>query len=332
MNIDMKLPLKKSFTETFSLSANAVSILLNYPDAYPWLMNCFIQLTCWKDKYIDYYDFNYRECPILSCQRIKKEFIDAMEGGLIDFVKKALQKNYYVVLPVETKYIKEYDFEGIHEMMIYGYADSKTLYVADNFKQGKYRTSVCNVEELIHATSQIEDPQNWKNGFDGMIEMLSYREQGRARFELPRVIESIRDYLNSSATKEWYVLRAMWDADEVRNRCFGMQCYNAIFQHIQIAKEQGDFEDSGHRALFLEWEHKKIMKLRLLWMKKFYTISEDIISGYQELEEKSKMALYLKLKYDITRKKDLLDKIKSLYQVIREREEIILNYLLNILE
>lgn len=31
------------------------SILLNEPKACSWLMNCFIQLTCRENQYLDYY-------------------------------------------------------------------------------------------------------------------------------------------------------------------------------------------------------------------------------------------------------------------------------------
>ena len=51
--------------------ANALSILLNYKSAYPWLMNNFIQLTSYDDYYLDFCDFWYRNCPLLECQRIK---------------------------------------------------------------------------------------------------------------------------------------------------------------------------------------------------------------------------------------------------------------------
>lgn len=332
MNSKLVLPLKKSFTTTFAPHADAVGMLLNYPSGYPWLMNNFIQLTCWGNQYLDFYDFNHRDCPLLFCQKIKKEFLDCMGIGLIDFIGKALSKNYYIMLPVETKYISAYDFSDIHEMFIYGHVDMKQFYIADNFSRGKYATEICSEEELLLATNNMANFQTWKNGFNGSIELLSYQDEIRANFELYRVIESIQDYLSSSATRKWYVNYAMWNSSENANRCFGMQCYDGVFNNIHIAKIGGYFADSGHRALFLEWEHKKIMGLRLEWIKKTYYISDEIILECNKLEEKSRIALNLKLKYDITKDKKILDRIEDIYKIIRENEENLLIRLLKELE
>ena len=184
-------------------------------------------------------------------------------------------------------------------------------YIADNFSQGKYSRSVCSVEELTRATNRIKEPQTWRRGFEGTLELLSYREEERAEFELYRVIESLKDYLESRATSRWNVnWDMMWDTYENENRCFGMQCYEGIYHNIQIAREEKSFAESGHRALFLEQEHKKIMELRLQFIRERYPISEDIISEYHRLCEICGSAMCLKLKYDITKKEELLDRIE----------------------
>ena len=74
-----------------------------------------------------------------------------------------------------------------------------------------------------------------QEGCEGTIELLSYRDDDRANFELYRVIESLQDYLASRATSRWDVnLGIKWDSDEIKNRCFGMQCYDGIFQNIRM--------------------------------------------------------------------------------------------------
>lgn len=333
MSVRIELPLKESFTVAFPKDANAVSILLNEPKAFSWLMNCFIQLTCWGNQYLDYYDFYYRNCMLLTYQRVKADLAEQMEGGVISFIKKALAKGYYVILQVETKYIHQYDFESIHDMMVYGYEDIGCFYVADHFSEGKYRKAVCSEEELSGAISRISDPKTWTRGFEGTIELLSYREEDRANFELYRVIESLQDYLESRATSRWDVNRDIkWDADEVKNRCFGIRCYEGIFRNIEIAKERGGFVGSGHRALFLEQEHKKIMEMRLLWMKEKYPISDEIIAKYRTMAKWGGIAMSLKLKYDRTGNGRLLDKIEEYYKMIQEEETGVLPRLISELE
>ena len=85
---------------------------------------------------MDYYDFYYRNCILLSYQRIKAELAEQMEGGVTGFIKNALAKGYYVVLPVETQYISQYDFKAVHDMMIYGYDAVGIFDIADNFLRG----------------------------------------------------------------------------------------------------------------------------------------------------------------------------------------------------
>ena len=330
MGRNVKLPLQEPFSVTFPMDANAVSILLNEPKTYSWLMNCFIQLTCRENQFLDYYDFYYRNCPLLSFQRIKAELAEQTEGGLIGFISAALENGYYVILSVETKYISRYDFDFFHDMMIYGHEDERLFYIADNFSQGKYSRSVCGVEELIRATNRIKEPQTWRRGFEGTLELLSYREEERAEFELYRVIESLKDYLESRATSRWNVnWDMMWDTYENENRCFGMQCYEGIYHNIQIAREEKSFAESGHRALFLEQEHKKIMELRLQFIRERYPISEDIISEYHRLSEICGSAMCLKLKYDITKKEELLDRIEGYFRMVQEKEMSVLSRLVS---
>ncbi len=325
----MKLPLQESFTVAFAPYAGAVSILLNHPEVYPWLMNCFIQLTCWGNQYLDYYDFNYRSCPVLSLQRIHKGMI-IQHGEITQFIADALEKGYYVFLPVNTRYIHEYDFENYHEMMVYGHKDAQLFYIADNFKKGKYQKGICSAEELVQATREMEDPRTWRNGFDGMLELLSYKAQDRATFELYRVLESMKDYLYSEPTKRWYIGYHMWDEAEMANRCFGMQCYDAVYNGLRIAKETGHFEDSGHRALFLESEHKQIMLRRLLWMKDKYPMEDEIIQKYIAISEKARTAMMLKLKYDVRPEQHLADRIGELYQEIQKEEEMALKRMIRL--
>ena len=329
----VNLPLQEPFTITFPKDANAVAILLNEPKAYSWLMNCFIQLTCWGNQYLDYFDFHYRNCPLLLCQRIKVELVEQAEGGLTGFIVRALEKGYYVLASVETRYIRQYDFVSFHDMMIYGHENAETFFIADNFSQGKYRKSTCSAEELIRATERIREPEAWRRGFEGTIELLSYREEERAEFELYRVIESLKDYMESRATSRWNVhFDVMWDAMENNNRCFGMQCYEGIYHNIQIAKEEKCFAESGHRAIFLEQEHKKIMELRLRYIRDKHPISEEIISEYHRLSEICRSAMCLKLKYDITKNEDLLDRIEGYFRIVQENEMNVLPRLVGELE
>ncbi len=321
------LPLQTPFVTTFPKDANAVSILLNYPEAYPWLMNCFIQLTCWGNQFLDYYDFHYRNCPLLEYQRVKKGLVGETAKEQLDFIYSSLKQGYYIMLPVKTKYISEYGFDSIHDMLVYGYDENDKFYIADNFANGVYRKGSCTRIELKQAVENLSEHEYWYNGYRGTIEMLSYNPEKRAVFEPYRIKESIQDYLWSDTSKNWYVSYAMWDSNETENRCFGMQCYNALFKHLEKAKE-GEDDTSSLRAFHLEYEHKKIMSLRLKWLNKNYGLNNSYLIQYKKIEEMASIALMLYLKFKATYNLDIIKRINEIYRHIVEKEEQILEKLL----
>lgn len=321
------LPLQTPFTTTFPKDANAVSILLNYPETYPWLMNCFIQLTCWGNQFLDYYDFYYRNCPLIEYQRIKTTLIGRTVEERIDFICSSLREGYYIVLPVETKYISEYNINSVHDMFLYGYGENDKFYIADSFMNGIYKKGNCMRTELARAIEGVSERDYWYNGYRGTIELLSYCPEERAVFETYRVKESIKDYLNSKPTRSWYTGYAMWNASEAENRCFGMRCYNAIFKHLEKARE-GEDDASSLRAFHLESEHKKIMGLRLDWLNENCGLDGDFRVKYKQIEEKAGIAQMLYLKFKVTHNQSIINRISELYVRIMEEEEQVLNQLL----
>ena len=109
----------------------------------------------------------------------------------------------------------------------------------------------------------------------------------------------------------------MWDSNETENRCFGMQCYNALFKHLEKAKE-GEDDTSSLRAFHLEYEHKKIMSLRLKWLNKNYGLNNSYLIQYKKIEEMASIALMLYI----------IKRINEIYQHIVEKEKQILEKLL----
>ncbi|TAH75128.1 MAG: hypothetical protein EWM47_00180 [Anaerolineaceae bacterium] len=326
------LPKKEPFVKTYPKDANPLSVLLNYEHTYDWLMNCFIQLTSYNDAYLDYYDFNYRNCPILECQRIKSNIIFDKYETLTNFIIKSIDKGYYIILPVNMKYVYTYNCsEDIpHDIFVYGYnIKNKIFNISDNFFNGKYGDSLCEFSELENAYNNIIEEHYWFQGFRGCIELLSYISEKRACFELYRIKESIDDYLHSRPTSRWYLNHAMWTEDEIRKRSFGITCYNTLMYHINYAEQFGYFSQGANQAIFLMWEHKNIMLLRLKYMQdsRVY-INNQVIEIYNQIEKQAKMCINLKLKYDITRNKNILKKMAMQYNEIEKHEVVALNMLL----
>lgn len=315
------LPLQQTFTNTFNLDADAVSILLNYDKSYPWLMNNFIQLSSWGDEYLGYYDFNYRNCPLIKYQRIMREVVDYTGMGFCDFVRAAIDRGYYVIVPVITTYISAYDYIGMHEMLVYGYEGKELFYIADHFSGGKYQKVVCSTAEFERATAQMTDRATWRNGFYGNFELLIVTKKSWAKLEPQRIKWSLEDYLESRPTSSWYVNVDKWDGEEFKNRVYGLDCYQTLFHHISLM-EGGEFRQSGVRAFYLQWEHKKIMCERIDYLKREFAISQELCKQMKEIQDLAMKAKMLAFKFNIKRDITILKRMSELEVQMKEKEII----------
>lgn len=321
------LPKCDTFIKTYPKDANPLSILLNYTETYGWIMNSFIQITSYDDKYLDYYDFNYRNCPIIENQRIKKSLILDLYGDYTQFIIDNLNKGFYPTLLVNKKYISEYNsnLDITHDLFIYGYNGcDKVFYISDNFKNGKYSNGICTYMELENAIHNIQENKNdyLYEVFRDCIELLSYNKVKRTKLEMYRIKESIIDYLSSQPTKCWYVNHEMWDEDETKKRTFGIKCYNTIKNHILIASQLGYFIQGSSQVFYLMWEHKNTMLLRLKHLKENGIHFDDTtFILFDEIIKQAEICLRLKLKYDMAPDCNILSRITSIYNNIKDMEE-----------
>lgn len=326
------LPKTDTFITTYPKDSNALSILLQHEETFDWLLNSFIQLTSYDNTYLDYYDFYYRNCPILDIQRINKSFILGAYDNLTDFLIEAIEKDYYIYLPVNTKYISEYQSKSdwTHDLFVYGYnKNEKIFYISDNFEYGKYSNSTCTFEEFDRAIRHLPEEDYWFEGFRNCVELLSFNNEERAKLEPYRIKMSIEDYLDSKPTSSWYVNNAMWNEEETRKRTFGITCYNTIFNHVDIAKNQGSFVQGSRQAFHLMWEHKKTMIMRIKYLYEHKLLKGDeTISRYMKLKKDADIAISLFLKYKISPMDEYLNRICLLYENIKNTEEDVLHNLL----
>lgn len=322
------LPKKEPFIKTFPKDANALSILLNYESAYPWLMNNFIQLTAYDNCYLDFCDFWYRNCPILECQRIKTDFIQKGYESIHDFIMEAINQGYYVYLPVLREYISAYQTEGVHDMLIFGFDKEIQQYYISDYFEGHYGNRNCTFQELERAMDVVSK-EYWFGGFRGCIELLSYIHEERAKFEEWRVKESVRDYLEGKPNSRWYESYAMWTEEETKRRRFGIGCYDAIYNYLDVLKEGGNGAGADAAFLLME-EHKKVMYRRLLFMQENgYKVDPECLCSYKIISRKAREMRLIKIKYDITHNEKNLERIQSGYKKMEEMERVQLKNFLN---
>lgn len=210
--------------------------------------------------------------------------------------------------------------------MLYGFdTESKCFYVTDNINGGKYSHFKCSFDEFDNATKGLVYTKYERVGQKESIELLSFYNEDRIGFDLERVKESIADYLLCRQTVNWYTESALWKPEIVRNRTYGLDCYNVLQYHIEYALEHYSLHFGWIHVYHLFWEHKKIMLLRLQYMldNNYLNISQiqTTINNYKELGKSANICLNLLLKYRIVNNADCLNKVSNLCMQMKSIEE-----------
>lgn len=148
--------------------ANLMSILNSYPNTNPWISMNFYQLAFREKKYGTFLDALrtgndisvYQKCPYLYFNKLCKNTIKELYKSFLDFISETINKEFYVLLDLNIKYIKRWNEKDdlMHETLIYGYNKcNNRVYIADFFG-GRYSNTICTIEEIELAfINSLED-------------------------------------------------------------------------------------------------------------------------------------------------------------------------------
>lgn len=311
---------------SYSLYANPYAILQCHSETREWLLSNFIQL-CSNTQVLNFYDFNYKTCPLLDVQRILTEQLETMGVDWIPFIIQCLNQNRYVYLNVKRKYIDAYyapnsslqqSDELIHDILIYGYDIAQEIfYIADNFRNGKYSFAKCSFSALKNAIINVSPQDAIKTRFKGSIELITYTGENLPDLSVQRIYEALDDYYNCKPT-------GMWNIMEIRNYnrnrtwFFGLSCYEYMTKKVT----DSDFTKLSIQDFHLMWEHKKHLK-RIIE----YLLEKEYISDSSHLEKINKIiklaltARNLVLKAFMSEQPNIKERIIALYEQQKKIEK-----------
>jgi hypothetical protein len=326
------LPMAKPIITAYPMDANAISIITNNEEAYPWVLNNFIQIMSWRRAdipwkfdlwYSDCFKF-YKRCPFLECQRIKKHFVrDKWNDNIHDFIIDSINHGYYVYLVVNTRYISAYEpkqeSDIPHDMLIYGYNSlEKIYYIADSMKHGNYSFDSCTYDELENAFHYLKEEHEDYASFSGSIELLSYKKVKAGDFDLSKVIDGLKAYLNSHA----------FDERSYSNALYGINVYDNYKMYLSLLHDNEVKFDI--RPVHNFWEHKFVMMLRLTYMNELGVLHNEgnLLNTFKEIEQKTLVYRNLLLKYAFNHNKEILTNISSELDKIKDNESMVLEQVL----
>lgn len=329
------LELGEPISATYSHAAHTLAILANDKSSKPWLMNCFIQIFGGEDDFLDYQDFGFMECPLIHTQHIGIDMVDIGWKNRIDFIKKAIIKDYYIYAEMNVSKINVYGVNKpfAHDALIYGFdEENKQFLISDFFGLKKYGSAWISEQELENALYLDEESFGKTGIFFNDIFLLKIKYDERAIFSTKKVIDTLWAYEQGIPISLGYNNRFKpLFADEKNNFLFGIQCYQLLYNMLEACNQNKKLPSRWRQVVYLFYEHKRIMVERLKFMKEKECLknAEKYLEIYKKIRDKHEIILMLFIKYALTYKKNILSHILSeINEVVRE-ERLILPDLIN---
>lgn len=292
-----------------------------------WIATNFIQLYCYKDFdthaiplnfstgiYLndDFYSF----CPYLRVQNIKYSLLKKNNINIIEFIISALDDDNYVDVFLNEYFVPQGkgfgEYEYHHGNMIYGYdLQSKTFNIVGYNKHNLIRHSLLSFEQLEHAI--IEDGrEGWYR--IGLLSIFKLHPYVTFTFNLALMLKQFEDYLNAKNSLEGCSIMENNDPRIVH----GIAIYDYLITNISVF--QRDI-----RPLHVIWEHKKIMLLRLKYLKFHGYINindfQFLYSEYSSIERLAMQTRNLQLKNKLQYNNGNIEKIQKNVENIKRKEK-----------
>ncbi|WP_339255930.1 hypothetical protein MKZ12_17985 [Paenibacillus sp. FSL R5-0713] len=303
MMVKIELPIQDTIINTFNVYGSISSIISNNKKCFPWFYNNFIQIRYvydWDTFFFDNHHLLLDNCPWLNHHIVPRFVIESKWDSIVDFIVDSIKLGHYVYLYVDRYFIstsKAYlKWSHVHEIFIYGFnSESKKFLIADNLSDGKYVQTECTFEEIAQGHNAIEV----SNHFFLNIHLLSKKEEEEYTLNLPQIILSIENYLNSVITL---------DVSFKEKTLFGQ---NAIlFSVDKMIKDENKLLDK--RAFHLFLEHKKLMLSRINYLIHVNELKyEHVSESYKDILRRFEIIKNLSLRYNITKDRDVLFRIRD---------------------
>lgn len=352
----MDYKMKKKLDYTLPLDVMAYK---PYDAAYTGILLSFQDSLC--ELYTNFMHFNIRKVSneknfhiegsldgdfsCLSVNKIPWDLINVSE--ITEFVMQSIDKNYYVILPVETMFIHNYINYNLHRnchpLLLFGYDTSKKVFTSADFFN--YSASHFTVQEVsfadvnaafndIRAIKKMNDPavlyEEWRRNVELIKKVSGYAY----RMTPKKLIQDINFYLNGQSMTgqrgwiagvyygmdiypliEEYLLYLVNNGQKVDTRIFSLLFYHYRFMQKQITFIQSLTTENS-------CQHTSVLDLNSI----INTASDPVYfkAEYKSLENKANIDIYLAIKYNLNLQIALLNKIRKHVKEYHSREKNVL--------
>jgi len=115
---------------------------------------------------------------------------------------------------------------------------------------------------------------------------------------------------------------------------FGISCYNVVLQYLDKLLIEGNSVHKDLRIFTFICDHKKLLKMRCEFLKseRLCDLSNEDMECFDELCKWAEMLLNLFMKYMVSKKRDLLVKMKMILMQMKRKEKHALEKLTKMLD
>lgn len=311
------LNIKDHILRTWPEDCFLISIILNKPKSYDWIMNSFVQICTYKFTEEDtsfrmnfypsgkhHYSVNlYDYCPFIDKYVINNNIIMQLFQEYTDFVVFSINNGYYISCALDQCFTKKNKhFGDFHPNYIYGYdcIDNK-IYLADNFDEGKFSFLKIPFYDINKSFDFINKQSEYLHNKKSYLYRLKDCDY---KFDLLKLVNLLEDYLNSCDNTDY-------KSKYYNNRVYGIECYKLFYPYLRRILTNLDLDIDLRSFVFLI-DHKKMMHLRVKYMieNNYLCINyRSIIEDYSILKEQCEKILFLAIKYNYTKNIQLIDRI-----------------------
>ncbi len=304
------LPVEYPPITSFPAIANSLSILwVNRDNVLPWISDHYIQLLIrphhpltrsdfYDQADIDNFITTGNHCPFIGWLRNNQT--TARFTDFSGYIEYQINHGYYIDACLDNFYLSCSSFYNkehfIHQTFIYGYdSEKRQVFVSDFYDASKYARKIVSYNDI---NKSIE-------GIDYHINLYKY-EDCDYKINLDLLKLTIEDYINCrDSLKKFEFSYPSYNKDVL----YGLDFYSYI---IDVFSEE---EYIDLRPFHILCDHKKMMKIRLDYLKKLYAYDnskiELICERNDSLITKSLTLRNMVIKYNTNHNNDLLYKIKT---------------------
>ncbi len=318
----------------------ALSIIFGDKRILPWFFSNYIQLE-WiynkdiVDRYIkfSYFEEYYIGIPFINKQIFIREVIS--DTDVVRFLIRNIDAGWYTQLCLDEYYIPGktsfQDNHYGHDNLICGYNLTKEIFTLFGYNNDrKLGFSYASFEQIrnAYASTDIELFPVIPNSFSygNLIFLIKPDEEVSYSLDLNCIEKLLKEYLNGSN----FAIRNDLIYNPTDEKLYGMNIYDELISRFRNYVESV-VEDI--RLLHTIYEHKKVMVMRIKYLKELsYIPPETSMDEFDLLEKKAQIARNLQLKYVFLLNTDLLDKIADILVDMKHIEAEAIKKLIIIVE